>query len=113
MKLEINRTEFLKAWQMAEHSSNAKSAMNAVSGILVNAGDAVTLEATDFKTAIRCTASGVQTVEAGSAVRVADLTLPSGVEVELDPETVIVSVQEAAAEEEAEATEETTEEAAE
>lgn len=68
MKLEINRTEFLKAWQMAEHSSNVKSAMNAVSGILINAGDAVTLEATDFKTAIRCTASGVQTVEAGSAV---------------------------------------------
>ena len=46
-------------------------------------------------------------------MRVADLALPSGVEVELDAETVIVSVQEAAAEEEAEATEETTEEAAE
>ena len=44
MKLEINRTEFLKAWQMAEHSSNVKSAMNAVSGILINAGDAVTLD---------------------------------------------------------------------
>ena len=55
----------------------------------------------------------IEGIEAGSAVRVADLTLPSGVEVELDPETVIVSVQEAAAEEEAEATEEATEEAAE
>ena len=55
----------------------------------------------------------IEGVEAGSAVRVADLTLPSGVEVELDSETVIVSVQEAAAEEEAEATEEATEEAAE
>ena len=47
----------------------------------------------------------IEGIEAGSAVRVADLALPS--------ETVIVSVQEAAAEEEAEDTEEATEEAAE
>ncbi|OFQ21921.1 50S ribosomal protein L25/general stress protein Ctc [Actinomyces sp. HMSC062G12] len=44
-------------------------------------------------------------VEAGSAVRVADLALPTDVEVELDPETVIVSVQEAAAEQKEEAAE--------
>ena len=37
---------------------------------------------------------------------VSDLNLPAGVEVELDPETVIVAVQEAAAEEAEEATEE-------
>ena len=40
MKLEINRTEFLKAWQMAEHSSNVKNAINAVNGILVKDGRA-------------------------------------------------------------------------
>ena len=45
-------------------------------------------------------------IEAGSAVHVSDLKLPAGVEVELDAETVIVSIQEAAAEEAEEATEE-------
>ena len=39
-------------------------------------------------------------------MRVSDLKLPAGVEVVLDPETVIVSVQEAAAEEAEEASEE-------
>lgn len=48
----------------------------------------------------------IEGVEAGSAVHVSDLNLPAGVEVELDPETVIVAVQEAAAEEAEEATEE-------
>ena len=47
----------------------------------------------------------IEGLEAGSAVRVSDLTLPAGVEVELDPETVIVAVQEAAAEEDEEAAE--------
>ena len=47
----------------------------------------------------------IEGVEAGTALHVADLQLPAGVEVELDPETVVVSVQEAAeeAEEDAEA----------
>ena len=45
----------------------------------------------------------IEGVEAGSAVHVSDLKLPAGVEVELDAETVILSVQEAAAEEEEEA----------
>ena len=39
-------------------------------------------------------------------MHVSDLNLPAGVEVELDRETVIVAVQEAAAEEAEEATEE-------
>ena len=47
----------------------------------------------------------IEGLEAGAAVRVSDLTLPAGVEVELDPETVIVAVQEAAAEEDEEAAE--------
>ena len=48
----------------------------------------------------------VEGVEAGTALHVSDLSLPAGVEVELDPETVVVSVQEAAAEEAEEAAEE-------
>ena len=40
----------------------------------------------------------IEGVEAGTALHVADLQLPVGVEVELDPETVVVSVQEAAEE---------------
>ncbi len=55
----------------------------------------------------------IEGLEAGSAVRVSDLKLPAGVEVELDPETVIVSVQEAAAEEAEEAAEEAVADAAE
>ena len=45
----------------------------------------------------------IEGLEAGSAVRVADLVLPAGVEVELDPEQIIVSIQETAAAEEEEA----------
>ena len=48
----------------------------------------------------------IEGVEAGSAVHVSDLKLPAGVEVELDPETVVVSVLEPAAEEAEEAAEE-------
>ena len=61
----------------------------------------------------------IEGVEAGTALHVSDLSLPAGVEVELDPETVVVSVQEAAAEEaeeaegEADAAAEEAEEAAE
>lgn len=69
MKLELNRTEFLKAWQMAERSSSTKSTVSAAGGILLTAGtDSVVLEATDFKTAIRCFAGGVNVASSGSAV---------------------------------------------
>ena len=40
----------------------------------------------------------IEGLEVGSAVHVSDLQLPAGVEVELDPETVIVSIQDAAEE---------------
>ena len=53
----------------------------------------------------------IEGIEAGSAVHVSDLKLPAGVEVELDPETVVVVVQEAAAEEDEEAAAEATTEA--
>ena len=68
MKLELDRLEFLKAWQMAERSSGTKSTLSAVNGILVTVGDETILEATDFKTALRCTASGVRPITPGQAV---------------------------------------------
>lgn len=69
MKIKLDRLEFLKAWQMAERSSSTKSTISAVSGILITASEAEThLQATDFKTAIRCLAQGVRTVSPGSAV---------------------------------------------
>ena len=55
----------------------------------------------------------IEGLEAGSAVHVSDLKLPAGVEVELDAETVIVAVQEAAPEEPEEAAEGEAEAAAE
>ena len=48
----------------------------------------------------------IEGIEAGYAVRVSGLGLPAGAELELDAETVIVSIQEAAAEEAEEASEE-------
>ena len=68
MKLELDRLEFLKAWQMAERSSGTKNTLSAVNGILVTVGDETLLEATDFKTALRCTASGVRTITPGQAI---------------------------------------------
>ena len=69
MKIELDRLEFLKAWQMTERSSSTKSTISAISGILITASEErAYLEATDFKTAIRCSAQGIRTVIAGSAV---------------------------------------------
>ncbi|MBR0221152.1 MAG: DNA polymerase III subunit beta, partial [Synergistaceae bacterium] len=60
MILEINRVEFLKAWQAAERSCSPKSSVAAATGILIKADEnGVSLEATDFKTAVKCSAEGV------------------------------------------------------
>ena len=70
MKLEIERQDFLKAWQNAEKLANAKSAKEAIAGVLIIASDdnTVILEATDLKTSIRCSAKGANVLEAGKAV---------------------------------------------
>ena len=39
MKIELDRLEFLKAWQMTERSSNTKSTISAISGILITASE--------------------------------------------------------------------------
>ena len=70
MKLEIERQDFLKAWQNAEKLSDAKSTKDAIAGVLITAKDdnSVILEATDLKTSIRCTAKGANVLEPGTAV---------------------------------------------
>ena len=68
MKLELNRPEFLKAWQMAERSVNVKGTGGASDGILLTAGETTILEATDGKTAIRCEAAGVEVIVPGTSV---------------------------------------------
>ena len=69
MKIDIVRSEFLKAWQMAERSSSTKSTVGSLGGVLLTAdGDKVMLEATDLKTSIRCLAGGVRVSRDGSAI---------------------------------------------
>lgn len=69
MKLELERQEFLKAWQTAVKFANTKTTKESVSGVMIHASDdAVILEATDLKTSIRCKAKGVNVIEPGSAV---------------------------------------------
>lgn len=69
MKIDIVRSEFMKAWQMAERSSSTKSTIGSLGGVLLTAdGDRVTLEATDLKTSIRCSAEGVRVSKDGSAI---------------------------------------------
>ena len=70
MKLEIQRQDFLKAWQIAEKFIDPKSAKESTSGIFIRASEngGVTLEATDLKTSVRCSAEGVNVIEAGVAV---------------------------------------------
>ena len=70
MKLELQRQNFLKAWQIAERFTDTKSAKESTSGILITASEdgQVKLEATDLKTSVRCSAEGVNVIEPGFAV---------------------------------------------
>ena len=70
MKLEIERQDFLKAWQNAEKLTASKSASESAKGVLITASEdnTVTLEATDLNTSIKCRAKGANVIEAGKAV---------------------------------------------
>ncbi|GHS85092.1 DNA polymerase III subunit beta [Synergistales bacterium] len=60
MKIEINKPEFLKSWQMAERAGSLKSAVSSLGGVLVSvADDKVYLSATDLRTSVKCEAKGV------------------------------------------------------
>ena len=69
LKLELERSEFLKAWQTAEKYTPSKTTMEAINGIRITANEGiVTLEATDLKSSVKCTAKGVNVLEPGVAV---------------------------------------------
>jgi DNA polymerase-3 subunit beta len=71
MKLQIERSSFMKSWQIAERATSTKSTINSLAGIFCRANknsSQVTLEATDLKTSVKCTASGVVVEEEGDIV---------------------------------------------
>ena len=69
MKLELERQDFLKAWQIAERIAQTKTAKDSTNGILITATDTdITLQATDLKTSVKCKAVGANVIEPGSAV---------------------------------------------
>jgi DNA polymerase-3 subunit beta len=69
MKLSINKKLFLQSWGLAERSTSSSSSMSILSSVLVKASPGkVTLQATDIKTSIICTAYGVTVLEPGEAV---------------------------------------------
>lgn len=69
MKLSINKKLFLQSWGLAERSTSSSSSMSILSSVLVKASsNKVTLQATDIKTSIICTAYGVNVLEPGEAV---------------------------------------------
>lgn len=69
MKLLINKKLFLQSWGLAERSTSSSSSMSILSSVLVKASqDQVTLQATDIRTSIICTASGINVMEPGEAV---------------------------------------------
>ncbi len=64
MRLQINKGEFMKNWQIAERSTSSKSTINSLTGILLKASgqddeNTVRLEATDLKTSVKCISRGI------------------------------------------------------
>ena len=70
MILELDRQTFIKTWNIAEKSADAKNTKDSISGIFITANEdgIVTLEATDLKTAVKCKAGGVTVKEPGKGV---------------------------------------------
>lgn len=71
MKLQVERSSFMKSWQIAERATSSKSTINSLAGIFCRANknsSDVTLEATDLKTSVKCKASGVVVEESGDIV---------------------------------------------
>ena len=70
MKLELERQDFLKAWQTAERFASTKTTKDSTRGILITASEdnTVILKATDLNTSVRFRAQGVNVLEPGFAV---------------------------------------------
>ncbi|MBQ3457885.1 MAG: DNA polymerase III subunit beta, partial [Synergistaceae bacterium] len=67
MKLELERQDFLKAWQTAERFASTKTTKDSTRGILITASEdnTVILKATDLNTSVRFRAQGVNVLEPG------------------------------------------------
>ena len=69
MKLLIEKSSFLKSWQMAERTTGGKSTVTILAGVRCLADEkGLLLEATDLKTSLKCRAEGVEVQEPGEAV---------------------------------------------
>ena len=69
MKISVDKTSFIKSWNLAERSAGTSSSMNIFSTIRLNADtDRVEMQATDIKTSIICEAKGVTVIEPGEVV---------------------------------------------
>ena len=73
VRLQINKGEFMKNWQIAERSTSSKSTISSLTGILLRASgeddeNTVRLEATDLKTSVKCISRGILVEEEGEAV---------------------------------------------
>lgn len=69
MKLHLNRSLFLKAWQMAERTTSSKVSQSSLYSVhMVTDTDGLMLEATDLKTSIALRAEGAEVIEGGSVL---------------------------------------------
>ena len=92
MKLEIERQDFLKAWQNTEKLANSKSTKESAGGVLITASEdnTVMLEATDLRTSIRIIAKGANVLEPGKAVIPAQIF--GGILKKLDANDLVLDV---------------------
>lgn len=68
MRISVERGEFLKAWQIAQKYTPAKTTMEALNGIRVRASDeGIVLEATDLKSSVKYPVGG-EVIEVGEVV---------------------------------------------
>ncbi|PIE55482.1 MAG: DNA polymerase III subunit beta [Dethiosulfovibrio peptidovorans] len=69
MKLTIDKNTFMKSWSVTERIAAQKSTLSVISGVLCVADTTgVTLQATDLKTSLRTTASGITVDQPGQAI---------------------------------------------
>ena len=74
MKLRVQKTEFNRWWQYAERVTSTKNTISSLGGVLCTISEEnITLEATDLKTSIRCTPSGISADETGAVILPAKL----------------------------------------
>lgn len=92
MKLELSRSDFLKAWQVVEKYTPSKTTIDALYCIRLTASgtDSLTLEATDLKSSVRFTAKGANVIDPG--VVVIEAALFGNMLRKLDAQTVTLDI---------------------